>query len=297
MHCHLQPVSHLPTYLAPRYAPPAGIWKPLGLLLLLSGLAGGRASAQISPPGLGRGHTADWLALGISKDLDSLKRWNSVSYVGMGRKSNPDNYNPLYKSAIFVLNQEFYYRFHKHWQSSLALSYRHQNAYLDTAPFTSEDPGFEQEFRLYGRFSYVYETPRFKIVPTFRQEFRKFYNPAFIAEDERFQLRTRLRLQVAFNLDNRKIHRLIVSSEELFSSSRFVNAPGWTSWADRESRFVAYYSMSPKSLPITFDFGYMANRLRNISPTYVHYLALDAIWKLPYRHRGTSGRPAATKLE
>ena len=269
----------------------------MGFLLLFVCLAGGRAAAQISPPGLGRGHTADWIALGVSKDLDSLKRWNSVSYVGMGRKSNPDNFNPLYKSAILVLNQEFYYRFHKHWQSSLALSYRHQNAYLDNAPFNSEDPGFEQEFRIYGRFSYIYETPRFKIVPTFRQEFRKFYTPAFIPEDERFQLRTRLRLQVAFNLDNHKTHRLIFSSEELFSSSRFANAPGWTSWADRESRFVAYYSLSPITLPITFDFGYMANRLGNITPTYVHYLAVDAIWKLPYRHRGTSKRPAATKLE
>ena len=269
----------------------------MGFLVLFVCLAGGQASAQISPPGLGRGHTANWIALGISKDLDSLKRWNSVSYVGMGRKSNPDNFNPLYKSAILVLNQEFYYRFHKHWQSSLALSYRHQNAYLDNAPFNSEDPGFEQEFRIYGRFSYIYETPRFKIVPTFRQEFRKFYTPAFIPEDERFQLRTRLRLQVAFNLDNHKTHRLIVSSEELFSTSRFANAPGWTSWADRESRFVAYYSLSPTTLPITFDFGYMANRLGNSIPTYVHYLAVDVIWKLPYRHRGTSKRPAATKLE
>jgi hypothetical protein len=284
-------------YLASPYALPTSLLRLVGFLLLFVCLAGGRATAQISPPGLGRGHTANWVALGISKDLDSLKRWNSVSYVGMGRKSNPDNFNPLYKSAILVLNQEFYYRFHKHWQSSLALSYRHQNAYLDNAPFNSEDPRFEQEFRIYGRFSYIYETPRFKMVPTFRQEFRKFYTPAFIPEDERFQLRTRLRLQVAFNLDNHKTHRLIVSSEELFSSSRFANAPGWTSWADRESRFVAYYSLSPKTLPITFDFGYMANRLGNTTPTYVHYVAVDAIWKLPYRHRGASKRPAATKLE
>jgi hypothetical protein len=289
--------NNLIEYPVSRYASLNRLLRQLSLLFLFISLADGRAAAQISPPGLGRGHTAEWIALGVSKDLDSLKRWSSVSYVGLGRKSNPDNYNPLYKSAILVLNQEFYYRFHKHWQSSLALSYRHQNAYLDNAPFNSEDPGFEQEFRLYGRFSYVYETPRFKVVPTFRQEFRKFYNPSFIPEDERFQLRTRLRLQVALNLDSRKVHRLIVSSEELFSTSRFANVPGWTSWADRESRFVAYYSLSPKSLPITFDFGYMANRLRNTSPTYVHYLALDAIWKLPYRHKGTSKRPAATRLE
>lgn len=243
--------------------------------------------AQISPPGLGQGHTAAWGALGISRDLDSLKKWRAVSYIGLGRKSNPTNYNPLYKSDIIVLNHEVYWHFHPHWQSSLALSYRRQNAYEGEAPFAAESPAIEQEFRLYSRLSYLLETPRLKLTPTFRQEFRKFFTPAFTPVSENFQLRSRLRLQLSLTLDAHATHRLVVSSEQLFSASKLTAAAAasWKPLAYRESRFVGYYSVSPKSLPVTFDIGYMANLLADVSPSWVHYLACDAIWKLPYRHR------------
>jgi len=243
------------------------------------------AFAQISPPGLGKAHTADWLAVGIRQDLDSLKKWQSMSYIGMGRKSSLTDYNPFDKSSILVLNQEFYYRFHEHWQSSFALSYRRQDEYSDQYPFDHENPAFEQEFRAYSRFSYVLENARLKFVPTFRQEFRKFYTPTFTREIESFQLRSRLRLQLTLNLDAAKVHRLIVSSEQLFSASKLSAPSQWTRLGYRESRFVGYYSLAPKSLPFIFDLGYMANRLGTTSPTYVHYLALDVIWKNPFGHR------------
>lgn len=72
------------------------------LSLFLFFVVFGNVFSQISPPGLGKAHTADWFALGIRQDLDTLdiKGWQSLSYVGMGRKSNPDNYDPHYKPAI-----------------------------------------------------------------------------------------------------------------------------------------------------------------------------------------------------
>ncbi|MBW3130081.1 DUF2490 domain-containing protein [Hymenobacter profundi] len=243
--------------------------------------------AQISPPGLGQAHTAEWLAVGIRQDLDSLKKWQSMSYIGVGRKSKPTDYNPLDKSSILVLNQEFYYRLHKHWQSSFAVSYRRQDEYADRYPYEHEDPAFEQEFRAYGRFSYVLENARFKFVPTFRQEFRKFYTPTFTREAESFQLRSRVRLQLTLNLDAAKVHRLIISSEQLFSASKLSASSQWMRLAYHESRFVGYYSLAPKSLPFIFDVGYMANRLGTTSPSYVHYIALDVIWKNPFGHRTT----------
>lgn len=240
------------------------------------------AAAQISPPGLGTAHTADWLALGIRQDLDSLGKWQSMSYVGVGRKSSPVNYNPFYEPSILVLNQEFYYKFHRHWQSSFALSYRRQNEYSDQYPFEHENPAFEQEFRLYGRFSYVLESPRLKFVPTVRQEFRKFFTPSFTKEAETFQLRSRLRLQLTANLDAAKVHRIIVSSEQLFSASELSAPNRWTGLVYHETRLVGYYSLAPKSLPLIFDFGYMADRLGLRSPSYVHYAAFDVIWKNPF---------------
>nr|AGU11772.1 hypothetical protein [uncultured organism] len=255
------------------------------------------AFAQISPPGLGTGHTADWIAVGVRQDLDSLKKWESMSYIGMGRKSNLDSYNPFYKSSILVLNQEFYYRFQKHWQSSFALSYRRQDEYVDQYPFEHENPPFQQEFRLYSRLSYILETPRLKFVPTFRQEFRKFFTPSFTKEAESFQLRSRLRLQLTVNLDAEKVHRLIISSEQLFSASELSYPNRWTGLVYHESRFVGYYSLSPKSLPLIFDLGYMADRLGATSPSYVHYLALDVIWKNPFGHHRNAKRAPTGNLE
>lgn len=268
--------------------------KFLLVTLSVSCLSVTAASAQISPPGLGEAHTADWLALGIRQDLDSLERWQSMTYIGLGRKSSLDNYNPFSKSSILVLNQEFYYKFHKHWQSSFALSYRRQNEYADTYPFEPENPAFEQEFRLYGRISYALETPRLKLVPTFRQEFRKFYTPTFTREAETFQLRSRLRLQLTVNLDAAKVHRLIVSTEQLYSASELSAPNRWTGLVYHETRFVGYYSFAPPSLPFIFDLGYMGDRLGGTAPSYVHYAALDVIWKNPFgHHRAPRHTPAS----
>ena len=68
------------------------------------------AFAQISSPGLGKAKAASWFAVGFSKNLDTIKDggWKSMTYLGLGRKSNPDNKNPFYKPAILVVNQEFY---------------------------------------------------------------------------------------------------------------------------------------------------------------------------------------------
>lgn len=98
------------------------------------------ASAQISPPGLGLANSASWFAVGVRQELDTLKAWQSVTYIGIGRKSNPDNYNPLAKPAILVMNQEFYHQFHHHWQYSFALSYRRQDEYEKLSPYEHESP-------------------------------------------------------------------------------------------------------------------------------------------------------------
>jgi hypothetical protein len=206
-----------------------------------------------------------------------------MTYVGLGRKSNPDNYNPLFKPAIFVINQEFYHQFHSRWQYSVALSYRRQNQYTDDPPYKFDNPKLEQEFRLYGRLSYIFKTSRLKLIPTYRQEFRKFYSPDFKSVEENFQLRSRFRLQLTVNLDARKIHRLIASSELLFSISKETKPGTWTNFAYRESRFSLYYSLSPKSLPFILNLGYMNNLVGTKNNYDVHYLAVDIIIENPFK--------------
>lgn len=261
--------------------------KKLFVNILLGVVFVSKCFSQISPPGEGKAHDADWFAFGIRQELDTIegKGWQSMSYIGLGRKSNPDNYNPFFKPAILVINQEFYNSFHNDWQYSLGLSYRKQDEYVDKPPFEHKNPKLKQEFRLYGRFSYIFNTSHIKLVPTFRQEFRKFYTPNFQNTKDNFQFRSRFRLQLTANLDNKKRHRLIASSEQLFSINKENTSNVYTKFTYRESRFALYYSYSPETLPFIFSIGYM-NNLVGLKKHYdVHYLAFDIIIENPFKQQ------------
>lgn len=254
------------------------------LFFIFSGLIFSDGFGQISPPGLGEAETASWFAFAIRQNLDSLKQKQSVSYFGVGRISDPDNFNPYYKPAIIVLNQEFYHQFARHWQYSFAFSYRRQHEYEDYPPYKEEDPAVKQEFRLYGRLSYLLKGSRYKLVATYRQELRMFYAPHFIPSDEHIQLRSRFRVQGALALNEKKTHQLVASAEALFSISRKRDIAGqWTRFGYHESRFCFYYSFAPPHQPFIFDIGYMNNLLGNEIAHSVHYIALDAIWENPFK--------------
>jgi len=245
-------------------------------------LCGYKVDAQISPPGLGDANTAGWFAVGVRQELDTIKAVQSMSYIGLGVKSNPDNSNPFYKPAIIVLNQEFYHQFHKHWQYSGALSYRRQQEYSKTSPYESEDPSIKQEFRIYGRLVYVLKTSKIKLAFTYRQEFRKFYTPDFNNWPETFQLRSRFRAQFTLNLNANKTQRFICSAEALFSKSKAATGD-WSVLSYQESRFCLYYSVSPRNFPLIFNLGYMNDLLGHTAAHPVSYIAFDIIWENPFK--------------
>jgi hypothetical protein len=239
--------------------------------------------SQISSPGLGKTKTASWMALGVRQDLDTMHRWQSVTYVGMGRKSNPDNWDPLRKRAILVFNQEFYHRLNEHWQNSFALSYRRQDEYTKDAPYQRNTPDIQQEFRIYSRISYTLKSSKFKFVPTFRQEFRKFYAPHFASLPENFQFRSRMRLQLTYYLNAKQSRKLILGDEQIFSISKESASNAWTGFNYQESRFSLYYSVSPEHVPFTFSVGYMNNLVGIKNPYAAHYLAFDVIFENPFK--------------
>ena len=266
-----------------------------GCLLIL--LVNNYCFAQVTPPGLGKTNAVVWAAIGLRHDMDTVKKWQSMSYFGVGRKSNPDNYNPLYKPAIVIFNQEFYRQLSTRWQYSLAVSYRRQDEYDDNYPYEYEDPKIKQEFRVYGRFSHIFKTGRLKLVPTFRQEFRKFYAPDFTDVSENLQLRSRFRLQLTVNLDASKIHRLIAASEQLFAVSK-NNAPdAWTDFKYKESRFALYYSLSLPARPFVFNLGYMNNVLPGKSTHYGHYIGVDITFVNPFKIKRKKKEGADENLE
>lgn len=239
--------------------------------------------AQLSPPGLGKAKTASWFAFGIKQSLDSLEHKVSTTYVGLGYKSDPDNNNPSTNMAILVLNEEISNRYHQNWEYSYALSYRRSNLYDSSAPYEELNPAIEQEFRVYGRYSYITGNNGFKWKNTIRQEFRKFYNPDFTNTDENFQLRTRLKTQLNVDLGTQNIHHIIVSAEALFAISK-ENYPksDWSKFSYKESRLGLYYSITPQNIPFTFDLGYMHNIIGKSDVINVNYVALDVVWRNPF---------------
>lgn len=247
-----------------------------------------RAQAQLSPPGLGPAHTASWFATGIRQDLDAAQRWESMTYAGFGATSQPDDYNPLQRPALFVLNQEFYDQYAKSWLYSFAVSYRRQNEYEGTSPYGAADPSFKHELRFYGRYSHALSISRFKLVSTLRPELRTFYSPDLGAQ-EFLQFRARFRSQGKWQLDEKGVHRIIASAEVLASIGKTHTHSGWTDFGYRETRFCLYYSLSVPSWPFVIDIGYMNDLLGTARPlTDVHYLAFDITWDNPFgtpKHR------------
>ncbi|HVD96638.1 MAG TPA: hypothetical protein VNB90_00445 [Cytophagaceae bacterium] len=238
--------------------------------------------AQISPPGLGESNTAAWFAFGIRQRLDSANHKQFVSYAGLGRISGLGSKYLLNKQSIIVINEEYYNQFRKHRQYSLALSYRNQRKYEDLPPYESSNPAAKQEFRLYGRYSYLWSKSDWKLVVTFRQEIRKFLAPDFQNWDETLQLRSRLRTQLTFTLDQNKVHKLILSAEALGSVSQYAVPSHWSRFGYHESRFCFYYSLDPKNSSLVYSIGYMNNLLGTNTLKDVHYLAFDIIWENPF---------------
>jgi len=238
---------------------------------------------QISSPGVSGAKLASWYAFGLRQDLDSSGHKESMTYVGFGRSSSPDNYQLFSKPSIFVINEEFHHRFDKHWLYSVGLSYRRQNQYEKEDPYLARTPAIKQEFRLYGRMSYLLEYRRIKFVTTFREEVRTFFSPNFDALNENLQLRTRVRTQLKVNLNRRKTHRLSFSAEAFFATQHSILAKqNWSPFNYTETRFSLYYSYSPKKIPLVFDIGYMNYLSGKNKPSSTHYFGVDIVWNNPF---------------
>lgn len=227
--------------------------------------------AQISPPGLGRSKTASWLAIGAKKKLSS--KWQMMYYFGVGRVSEA-SLNPVKNPSILVLNQEFFKQLSKGWKYSVAMSFRTQR---EKVPL-SEDFVQQEEFRLYGRLSKSFNVAKLKLTPTIRQEVRKFFAPKNLINANDFALRSRVKIQATFNLNEMASKKIILSSEQLFSTEKALNTKEWSSLSYHESRFLLYYSVTPENSPVTFDVGYMNNVIGGSHPYDASYLAIDIIF-------------------
>ena len=249
------------------------------MITLLGIFISSNCLAQFSLPGLGKANTASWFAIGLEQNLDKNEMISSATYFGLGRVSDPDDYNLVKKQSIYVVNEEVSHRFHKNWKYAVALSYRWQNRYMDTPPYELDTPDARQELRIYGRFSYLNSLGKFDYSFSYRPEIRFFYNPDFSTATKNTQFRSRFRGKASFNLNPLKTQKIITTAELLFSTTKTDN---WSKFEYQETRLCLYYSVAFPKQKITLNLGYMNNLLGKSSITDVHYLALDIAIKNPF---------------
>ncbi|MCZ2102216.1 MAG: hypothetical protein LC107_11830 [Chitinophagales bacterium] len=255
--------------------------------ILLISIVAGSGFAQIIPAGIGKTNQGSAFAFCIKQDLDTIKNhgWLSSSYIALSRISTLSEQKPFSHPGIFIVEQEFYNQFHQNWEHTLALSYRKQYEYTDDPPYEKGDPEYKHEIRVYGRLSYLYASKWVDITPTFRQEVSKFLTPDFENFSEHLRLRSRVRLKFTFHLTQDKLHRFLIYSEQLFSTSQSHEDKTWSKFRYKDSRFAVYYSLSPVQLPLTFNFGIMGNLIGTESPHLSKYYAFDIIWKNPFSQK------------
>src|SRR5579864_4293760 len=122
-----------------------GLVFPCHVLLLAICLIDNSAIAQISPPGLDDTHVVLFGAVAINQPIS--EKWFNQSYVAGSRFSDPNNNHILKKQAIFVIDQQMYRQFGKHWQLAFCLSYRNQDQYADEPPYDYDIPSSRREMR------------------------------------------------------------------------------------------------------------------------------------------------------
>lgn len=234
--------------------------------------------AQLTPPGLGSNSKVNgWFALGLDQQLDSVGKFNSMTYLGIAGQSSPENANVFDRLGILVVNEEVKYRFRPTWSVSLAASYRHQNEYEKTPPYLAAEDKFKQEFRLYSRITKSWKK---KWIPAiaFRQEFRKFYNPEFRDWKVSTAFRSRLKFQSEFALTDNERLELITGCELLFSTEFEEQTQQWEHLEYGETRLSAIVTYKTRNEKWTYGLGYMNDLLHvDAGRKSVSYISLSII--------------------
>jgi len=234
--------------------------------------------SQIIPAGLGKIDAGSWFALGWQEDIGQ-NQWSSTTYFGVGRRNEEGSMDPFQNHALLVLNQEFKNRFHNRWEYSLAGGYRKQNLSGINNQHPDKRNDYKQEFRMYGRLSYLYRTGNLHITPTLRQELIKYYDSGFKDYSESIRLRSRFRIKFYYPLDSKAQHGIAAYSEQLFSVSQSGISNEWGNFRYSDSRFSLYYSWSPSELPFAINAGYMCNVIGKRGDHTAHYLGVDLLLK------------------
>jgi len=248
--------------------------------------------AQIGAEAQG-GQMSLWTAIGIDQKIS--KKWISITDVGFGRHSDPDNLSFLKRQGLNVFTQDFIYKLNSHWHFAFSFGYWKRNAYLDDSPFDARTfpYQFRNEVRPFQRIYYNHSLRNIKITHAFRTDYRFYYNQNFSdIWTTPFEFRARYmqtwRFPLTKNLKNWFItnDEVLTAIDNYSSATKTITGKNWSPYQITENRFSLYYRRSFIEKRIDIDIGIMHQYWRDkpgVSNFNISYnLMFDIIIRDPF---------------
>lgn len=257
------------------------------MLLILSSST---AFAQISAPGMGDAKTAIFTAAGIKQQWHNNPQFETMTYIGFGTKSTTENHNPISESNTLVLNHENFHTLNTHWKISYAASYRIQNQITPPTTLANDKILNENQFqkkqretRIYGRLNYSKRWNNIVFTEKIREDVRKFHDEDWTTQNKNLEMRTRLKSQLGFEIGMDREHKISLGSEVFFATDHNLQTREWTRLHYTETRFTAFYTIKPKSIPISYTLGYMNDLIETNKTHAVQYATFNILWHNPFQ--------------
>ncbi len=234
--------------------------RPLWLFIFLAFFSAKKVLSQIGAEAQG-GKLTMWAAVGIDQELTN--KWLSVTDIGYGRHSDPDNYDLTKRLGLNVITQDFVFKPHEHWGYVFSFGYWRRNFYEDNIPYDARPAPyiFRNEIRPYQKIFYTHHINSIKITHLLRTDNRFYYNQYFShAWTTPFEFRLRYMETWRFPLSADKKNWFIAMDEVLTAIDNYSKptaGKNWSPYQFTENRFSVYYRRRLGDKNVDLDFGLM----------------------------------------
>jgi len=242
------------------------------------------------------GKASLWLALGIDQKIS--KRWLSVTDIGYGRHSDPNNNALVKRQGLNVLTQDFIYKANTHWHFAFSIGYWRRDFYDDNIPYNSRNypQQFRNEIRPFQKAYYSHSLKNIIITHVFRTDYRFYYDQNFTDKwPTPFEFRARYLQVWKISLTKDKKNFIIPMDEILTAVDKYSatialqKKSKWSPYQFIENRFSLYYRRSLLNQKIDIDLGVMYQYWRD-KPGVLTFntsfnLMIDIIIKEPFERK------------
>ncbi len=242
------------------------------------------------------GKVSMWLALGIDQKIS--KHWVSVTDIGYGRHSDPNDLLLVKRQGLNVLTQDLIYKINKHWHFSACFGYWRRDFYTDDIPYNARSYPyqFRNEIRPYQKTYYHHQLKNIDITHVLRTDYRFYYEQTFATRwSTLFEFRLRYLQVWKIPLTKNKKNFIIPIDEILTAIDKNSSATTtpknykWSPYQFTENRFSLYYRRSLFNQKVDIDLGIMYQYWRDRPGTNTfntsYNLMIDIIFKEPFERK------------